>query len=574
MGSHHPLLVLAAAAACALAGPAAAQTHGAAAPEGAVSTESGLLKGVAGRDPAITVYRGIPFAAPPVGALRFRPPQPAAAWQGVRSAERFGAICPQFGAAAERFPMDEDCLTLNIWTAAPPGETAAALGETAAPQGEGGRPVFVWIYGGGFAEGHGSDPTFDGEALAAKGVVVVTFNYRLGPLGFLATPELSAEAENGRSGNYGILDQIAALHWVQRNIAAFGGDPAKVTIAGQSAGAGSVQFLAMSPLAKGLFRAGIAQSQVRDPRDPELRYLATSWRPRAAAEAAGTAFAADKGAKGVRSPEQLRALPWRDVLRGSERVSDTTVDTGSTAKPPLFRPVVDGVVIPTGFADALAAKAYAPITVVAGNNLDESGAVPETSFAARRADPPGPRAGLPPTNVTLDGYRSWAAAKFGDLAEDFLRLYPAADDDTAARASNQAMRDNARVSTWLWGRAWSQQIGAPLYTYYWTHARPGPTRDMRGAFHGSELNYVFDSLDAVENDWTQEDRRIADAMSTYWANITKHGNPNGAGLPGWPAFDPDRPLVMEVGDAFAPMAVAEPAQIAFWQRYLATQDAW
>ena len=549
-------LMLAAAAACIGGGPASAQGVSGGTGVETVATDSGQVRGASGRDPAIAVYRGIPFAAPPVGPLRFRPPQPPATWQGVRDAGSFGAICPQHGGAAERFPMDEDCLTLNIWSA---------------QDGGGERPVLVWIYGGGFAEGHGSDPTFDGEALAAKGVVVVTFNYRLGPFGFLATPELSAEAESGRSGNYGILDQIAALQWVQRNIAGFGGDPAKVTIAGQSAGAGSVQFLAMSPLAEGLFRAGIAQSQVRDPRDPELRYLATSWRPRPAAEAAGAAFADGKGA---RSPDQLRTLPWRDLLQGSERAADDTVDTGSTAKPPLFRPVVDGVIIPGGFAEALAKKAYAPITFVAGNNLDESGAVPETSFAARRADPPVPRAGLPPTNVTVDGYQSWATAKFGTLAGEFLRLYPAADDEQAARASNEAMRDNARISTWLWGKAWSRQIGAPLYTYYWTHARPGPTRDMRGAFHGSELNYVFDSLDAVENDWTAEDHRIADIVSTYWANIATHGNPNGAGLPGWPGFAADRPLVMELGEAFAPISIAAPERIAFWERYFATQDAW
>jgi para-nitrobenzyl esterase len=520
-----------------------------------VRIDSGELIGGLGRNRSIRVFRGIPFAAPPVGTKRFRPPTAPAAWSTPRSADRFGAICPQLGSAGTRYPMDEDCLTLNVWTA------------TAGPAK---RAVLVWIYGGGFNVGHGSDPDFDGEALARKGIVVVTFNYRLGPFGFLATPELSGESPERSSGNYGLLDQLAALRWIQRNIAAFGGDPSRVTIAGQSAGAGSVAFLAMSPLARGLFRAGIAQSQVRHPRDPELRYLATSWRSRDAAEAAGMAFAKQKGAA---SAAELRALPWRALLEGSD-AADREVDTRSPlSKPPLFRPVVDGHVVPSGYEVAFARGSYAPITFVAGNNLDESGAVPDTSFAERRRNPPTPRAGLPTTNVTLDSYRTWAAQKFGQLAGEFLALYPATTDDGAARASNRAMRDNSRVSTWLWGELWAR-TKRPLYTYYWTHAQPGPARAIRGAYHGSEISYVFNSLDAVDRPWTADDRRIAEVMSSYWVNIVSKGDPNGPGLPRWLRYDPRRPDVMTVGDRWGPMPVADPQRLAFWRRYFAEQTAW
>lgn len=525
-------------------------------PRPVVRIDTGALQGVAGRDPAITVYRGIPYAAAPIGPLRFRPPTAAKPWQGVRAADRFGAMCPQLAPATAQQPMDEDCLTANVWTAATrPGER---------------RPVFVWIYGGGFNEGSGSNPQFDGEGLARKGLVVVTFNYRVGPLGFLATPELSRESRHGSSGNYGLLDDIALLQWVKRNIAAFGGDPAQVTIAGQSAGAGSVQFLTLSPLAKGLFRRAIGESQVRFPGDPELRYLNTSWRSKQDAEAAGARFATDRGAK---NPAELRALPWRQLLQGSN-VGDETVQTLNRSRPPLFRPVVDGWIVPRTYDQAFAAGSMNPVTYVAGNNRDESGAVPETAFATLRASPPRLRPGMPTTNVTLSDYQTWARAKFGPMADDFLRLYPATNDDEAALANNAAARDNSRVSTWLWGRAWSRWVKLPMFTYFWTHALPGPTKPMRGAFHGSEINYVFNNLDATELPWTDEDHRIADVMSTYWANIAKTGNPNGAGVPEWPAFDPAKAEVMVVGDSFGPQAVASAEKRAFWERFFRAQEQW
>lgn len=290
-----------------------------------VRTESGLVSGVPGARHGVTAYKGIPYAASTAGENRWRAPRPAPAWKGVRKADTFGDAPPQAGSG---FAMSEDCLNLNVWTGASnPGAR---------------RPVYVWLYGGGFSGGMGSDPLFDGSTLAGKGVVVVTINYRLGALGFLSTPELSRESGHDASGNYGLLDQIAALKWVRRNIRAFGGDPDQVTVGGQSAGAGSTDLLSISPLATGLFRRAVAQSQVRFPSDPELRYLGTSHRKKSVAEQQGASYAADHGATTL---AELRALPWQDI-NDAATLKDETVDTGTVAKPPLFRPVIDGWVLP------------------------------------------------------------------------------------------------------------------------------------------------------------------------------------------------------------------------------------
>jgi para-nitrobenzyl esterase len=524
-----------------------------------VRTEAGMLAGVPGRDPSITVFKGVPFAAPPVGELRWRPPRAPIPWQGVRRASQFGNICPQLlppSRSGAPVGMNEDCLFLNVWSGA----------STATER----RPVLVWIYGGGFSGGSGSSLQFDGERLARKGLVVVTFNYRLGALGFLATPQLSQESGHHASGNYGILDEIAALRWVHDNIAGFGGDPGRVAIAGQSAGAGSVGFLDGSPLAGGLFQRAIAESHARYSRDPELRYLSTSWRSLHSAEEAGVEFVRERGG---RSLQELRAMPWQKLLVGGN-VYDEKVDTGSDAKPPLFRPVVDGWVIPFTYSETRSRGVQADVPFIAGNNLDESGAVPETAFAGLRLPTAPPRAGSPQPHVTLADYVSSAKRKYGPLADQFLKLYPASNDDEAAVANNAAVRDNSRVSTFLWATEWTKSAKGPVFLYFWTHRPPGPEHDSRGAYHGSEISYVFDNLDLSDGSWTAEDRRIADVVSSYWANLTSKGDPNGEGLPRWPAFDPKSPLVMELGEHFSPLAVADGSRLEFWRRYFQTQQAW
>jgi para-nitrobenzyl esterase len=502
---------------------------GMAALAGPVKTEAGLLSGVEGRDPSVTAYKGVPYAAPPIGDLRFRAPQPPIAWQGIRKADQFGKNCPQSG---NKDAISEDCLFLNLWTG------AAAATER--------RPVFVWIYGGGFSGGSGSSPEFDGEALAKKGLVVVTFNYRLGALGFLATPELSQESGHNASGNFGLLDDIAVLQWVHKNIAAFGGDPSRVTVAGQSAGAGSVGFLAMSPLAKGLIQRAIAESHTRYSRDTELRYLAVSWRPLKGAEAAGVKWAEQHNAHSLK---ELRALPW-DQLIGSP--NDDSVETGSNNKPPLFRPVVDGWVVPMNYADTYAKHAQNDVAFLSGNNRDETGA---------QVQP----------NVKLDAFVNAVKQRFTALGDEFFKVYPASSDEEAALMRNESVRDNSRISTFLWASDWKPGTDKPVYTYFWTHRSQG---GRGAASHTSEIIFVFNNLDMQKRPWTDDDRKIADTISSYWANFAANGNPNGAGLPMWPAFDAKSPTVMELGDNFAPMPVSTPARLDFWKRFFATQEAW
>jgi para-nitrobenzyl esterase len=515
-----------------------------------IRTQSGLVSGVpSGRDRAITVFKGIPYAAAPASRLRWRAPQPALPWSGVRKAEDFGPVCPQPRSQPGQ-RMDENCLYLNVWTGASSSKER--------------RPVMVWIHGGGFFEGSGSDPVTDGVGLARKGVILVTFNYRLGPLGFLATPQLSAESPHHSSGDYGLLDEIAALQWVRKNIAAFGGDPHNITIFGHSARAGSVNFLSISPLATGLFQRALAESQVRWPQDLELRYLSSSWRSLATAEK-----------EGAQSPAQLRALPWRRLLKGTD-TPDPTVYTGSTAEPPIFRPVIDGWVLPRNFGETFAVRDQNRVEYAAGNNLDEGGAAPPTAWRWLQVQPPRSdvKLGSPIPIVTLAAYRSAAHRKFGPMAAEFLELYPASNDDEAARESDLAIHDSSQISTYLWVRQWMAQTGRPVYTYFWTHAPPEPTHDIRGAYHGSERYYVFDSLANFKLPWTSQERKIADMMSSYWADYAKNGNPNGRGLPHWAAFDPKSGTVMTLGDSFGPVAIAHGAKFRFWRRFFATHEAW
>ncbi|MFJ4621693.1 carboxylesterase/lipase family protein [Streptomyces sp. NPDC088812] len=526
-----------------------------------VKTEAGLVGGLPGRDRSITVFRGIPYAAPPVGDLRWRPPQPPVPWTGVHEAVRFGPMCPQVpGAepAGDGLPMSEDCLRLNVWTGANPSDGQL-------------RPVLVWIHGGGFRVGTGADARYDGETLARKGVVVVTFNYRLGAFGFLATPELSEESGHRASGNYGVLDQIAVLKWVRRNIAHFGGDPERVTIAGQSAGAGSVNFLSMSPLAKGLFHRAVAQSHARHSRDPDLRYLGTSYRTLADAEAAGARYAAGRGA---RTLDQLRSLPWQRLVEGDASAVDSAVETGGPARPPLFRPVVDGWVLPGGYEETYAEGSQNDVWYLAGNNLDEGGAVPASAFAEYRSlGRKAWRPGAPPVHLTWQDYVDASRVKFGAMADEFLRLYPAATDDEAAHAHCAAVRDNARISTWLWAKDWTAHAGRPVYTYFWTYAAP-VGQGARRASHGSEIDFVWGNLQPHHAEWTHEDRDIAETMSGYWANFAATGDPNGPGLPHWPAWSPDTPAVMEVGAGFGPIPLADPPRFDFWKRFFLAQHAW
>ncbi len=514
----------------------------AAAITGSVRIQTGLVEGVPATDSSITVFRGLPYAKPPVGELRWRAPQPPLPWKGVRKADHFGSICTQ--PAAQGVPgqkIDEDCLYLNVWT----GATRSSER----------RPVMVWIHGAGSANA-GSHPLYDGEELARKGIVVVTINYRLGVLGGLATPELSKESGRNASGNYGLQDDIAALKWVQKNIAAFGGDPRNVTLFGYSFGAGSQHMLAMSPLAKGLFKRMITQSHAKYPRDPVLFQVALAYQTLPQAEENGTRFMERLG---VRSLQELREVPWQKLV-------ETPGGGGGR--------IVDGWVVPRNYTDTYAAGKQHNVLVMAGFNKDETGAVPDTAFERVNARQPGPGGNNVPQAIgKLSVYQDFARQRFGVMADEFMKLYPATSDMEAFRASNAATRDNARVSLWMWANTWRKAATQPVYLYFWTHAPPGPRRESSGAYHGSEIAYVFNHGNVPDETWTEDDRRIGDTLSSYWANFARTGNPNAPGLPQWTAFDNKTEQVMELGAQFRPIPLADAEKVAFWKRFYETQPA-
>jgi len=494
--------------------------HDVAAQRQPVRTATGLLAGVPGSDRSVIVYKGVPFAAPPVDNLRWRAPQPAAAWAGVRQADQFGANCMQLIVEKRdpwthefmaHGPISEDCLYLNVWTAAGTAER---------------RPVLLFMHGGGLSEGSGSIAAYDGEALARKGLVVVTMNYRLGVLGYMAHPALTSESGGKASGNYGLLDQIAALRWIQQNIAAFGGDPQVVTIAGQSAGASSVHALAASPLAKGLFHRAIAESgssvAAADP--PSL----------ADAEQMGVRLAAAVNAK---STADLRAVPWA-----------TLADRTGRNSPFRFGIIVDGMALREPPARTVAAGRHNDVPFLTGTNGDENGAVPNPMMQAA-------------------GWAPYAKQRYGAMADAFLALYPAATDADAAAAQNASARDQARTSTHLWALNRLVTSRTRIFTYFFTHPLPGPDAARYGAFHTSEVPYVFNTLNGPDRNYAAADRALADTISSYWVNFAKTGDPNGAGLPQWPAVSAGEALTMELGDMVRPIPVAEKSRLEFFKRF-------
>lgn len=487
-----------------------------------VATANGLLLGVPSTDESITVWKGVPFAAPPVGERRWQPPQPAASWEGVRVADTFGPICPQFGPAKGSFyqeefyledePHSEDCLYLNVWAAAEPVSEP--------------RPVMVWFHGGGFVEGSGSLPSFHGDTLARKGVVLVTVNYRLGVFGYFAHPELSAESPHGASGNYGLLDQIAALRWVQDNIAAFNGDPTNVTIFGQSAGALSVFALLASPLAAGLFQRVIGQSG-----SPfSLRMLRTL----SESEHTGTTLAAQWGASSL---AELRALPVAALMG----------ETNATYAAGGYRPTIDGWSLPSNPAATIASGAHPPVSLLVGATSDE----------------------WTPMSVGLttdaDAVRQRAAQLYGERADEFVQLYPIASDDEATRVQIASMSDSLFAGMRFWADV-QRAHGQPAYLYYFDRKLPGRNSAYFGAFHSGDLYYAFNTLDSTDRPWEMADMRLADAMTSYWANFAATGDPNGTGLPHWPQYDPQTDTVMELGEQIGSIATPKAAQMAFFER--------
>ncbi|MEJ2108974.1 MAG: carboxylesterase family protein, partial [Acidobacteriota bacterium] len=445
---------------------------------GKVQVEQGMLIGTRGTDSSIRVYKGVPYAAPPLDDLRWQPPRPPEDWKGVRSADTFPPACPQ---TLERTHLpwteefmhqggtSEDCLYLNIWTGAEPeGEQL---------------PVMVYIHGGAFTSGSNAVDIYNGEALAGKGVVVVGVNYRLGPLGFLAHPELTEESDHHASGNYGLLDQAAALWWIHSNISEFGGDPDRVTIFGQSAGAMSVFMLMQSSLAKGLFSSAIIQS------GPGLFSgdFLSGGASLEAAEQAGVRFAE---AKGAGSLADLRKMPVDKILEVPQSVR--------------IGPIRDGWFLP------VSPQKTEQVPVINGFTADDIGA-----------------GGIygPAPETTPQAYEKDARETYGENAKRFLSLYPAFAYSEVSRMRKESARDRARVSMFLWATE-QVKVSEKVFTYYFDRAIPWPEHPEFGAFHSGELPYVFDNLYRMDRSWEALDQTLAGQISSYWTDFAKTGDPN------------------------------------------------
>lgn len=457
-----------------------------------VEVEEGVLQGEI--ENGLAVFKGIPFAAPPVGELRWRAPQPAEKWDGIKQVTEFAPSPYQPGNPPSG--KSEDCLYLNVWT--PAKSTAEKL------------PVTVWIYGGGFSFGTTADPITPGAHLAKKGVVVVSIAYRVGQLGFMAHPDLSAENPDHVSGNYGLLDQIAGLKWVKKNIEAFGGDPDKVTIFGESAGGISVSMLCASPLAKGLFHRAISQSGGSFGPTRATTYPGENMKTLQQAEAAGMSYAQSTGAVSL---AELRALAADSLPMG--------MDMGGAW------PIIDGYVLPDDQYKLYEEGNYNHVPVLIGYNSDEG-----LSFTRERSP---------------EEFKANVQKRYGKFADTLMSVYPIAEN-SIPKSARDLNRDAAfGWHTWTWATLQSQTGNAKVYLYYFDQHPEFPENSPRyghGSPHGQDIVYMFETLDDQNPDVTPSDRKLSETMSTYWTNFAKYGDPNGEGVPEWPAFSNANPKVM------------------------------
>ena len=473
----------------------------------------------------VRLYRGIPYAAPPVGTLRWRSPQPVVPWEGVKAADHFSQVCMQPATDTEGnawreglVPMSEDCLYLNVWT---PAQSAAEK-----------LPVMVFIHGGGNTRGAASENQYDGAYLAKKGVVFVSFNYRMNVFGFLAHPELTTESGHHSSGNYALLDQIAALQWIQRNIAAFGGDPNTVMIFGHSAGASNVCSLMASPLAKGLFHRALAQS------GNNLSNRTTL----AEAESGGLKFAEALHASSI---DELRRKPAEEIL---------------SAPRTRMGAIIDGWVLPEDVYSIFAAGKQNDVPLIVGTVADDA-------------------AGPSSAAVTAAEAQANAKKTFQDLADKYLSLYPARTDAEAAKSAHAFRTNSALANARSWVRLEAKTAKSKVYWYYFTHVSPMPEglmwggRPARswGAYHGSEIVYIFNAFPFEDWPWRPADLKLGDTVSSIWVNFVKTGSPNAPGLPEWPAFDPKADLLMNFGDTPKAQPAPYKAALDFIAEWTASQ---
>jgi para-nitrobenzyl esterase len=466
-----------------------------------VKVEGGLVEGTI--EDGITIYRGIPFAAPPVGDLRWRPPQPLKKWEGVLKGNKFAPACPQANIPMLgyiNYGMSEDCLYLNIWKPLNPSDKKL--------------PVIVWIHGGGFLLGSSSQSVTTGEQFAKKGVILVSIAYRLGPLGFLSLPELTSESKDQTSGNYGLLDQIAALRWVQNNIQAFGGDPSCVTIFGQSAGGFSVSMLAASPKAKGLFHRAIAMSGASFSPASKKKEI-DCMQILKGAELYGLEFEKRIGANSL---AELRKIDFQKLL------NDSVAKTGG------FSPIIDGNLIIDDQYKLYEAGAYNDIPVLLGTASDEGSIFVMT--------------------YKMGDYLNSTRQRFGPFTDKILSIYPDGTDSIKRRSWANLFRDTYFAwNSFAWATLQTKTGKSPVYMYYFDQPQPSSPLSMilksNKAYHGSDCFYVFNHLDQDSKmKYTAEDKQLSETMINYWINFAKYGDPNGKDLPKWPVYNVNNPIVM------------------------------
>lgn len=469
-----------------------------------VKTANGIVEAPVSRSSAVRSFKGIPFAQPPIGDLRWREPQPVKNWEGVRSAAKFGPTGMQrLGPNADYWlrgdGMSEDCLYLNVWTPAKSDKERL--------------PVLVYIFGGGFQNGDGSEPRYDGESMATKGIVAVTVNYRTNIFGFFAHPELTKESPHHASGNYGLLDQVAALEWVAKNIAAFGGDPKRVTIAGESAGSISVSALMASPLSRNLIAGAIGESGAMIATLPP--------RPLADAERDGLKFGAAAGASSLAA---LRAMTAQQIQEALAKSSGVRLSTA-----------MDGYFLAKPLTETFAAGEQAKVPLLAGSNSEEQGA----------------RSVLQAAEPTPENFVAAVRRLYGDRADQLLKVYaPSTREEVLDAATDLASARFIAYGTWKWADLQAKTGGKPVYRYLYTHPRPkflpaaerggGGAAPARGAVHSAEIQYAMGNLRLDPRyAWEPADHKVSEIMQAYFANFVKTGNPNGARLPEWPAYAAD-----------------------------------
>jgi para-nitrobenzyl esterase len=483
-----------------------------------VKTANGTLESTAATKDGVRSFKGIPFAQPPVGDLRWREPQPPKNWSGVRNADQFGARCMQRTSPGADYwfrsnGMSEDCLYLNVWTPAKSDREKL--------------PVLVYVFGGGFQNGDGSEPRYDGENMAAKGMVAVSINYRTNIFGFFVHPELTKESPHHAAGNYGLLDQVAALQWVQKNIAAFGGDPKRVTVAGESAGSISVSALMASPLSKGLMAGAIGESGAMTSSLPP--------QPLAAAEENGVKFATGAGAGSLAA---LRAMTAEQIQEATTKVQGVRFNTA-----------LDGYFLPKPLTAIYAAGEQAKIPLLAGSNTQEQT----------------PRSVLGDGEPTPETLAAAIKRFYGDKADDIQKAYAATTtDEVYEAAAHLASSRFVGFSTWKWTELQLQTGGKPVYRYLYARPRPaylgmpgesapaptggrggrggrgGQQAGPRGAAHSAEIQYAMGNLDLDKRyKWEPADFEVSKTIQAFFVNFIKTGNPNGTGVPEWPSYRAD-----------------------------------